>query len=303
MAQADQPSHASSDTVVEFAPGLHVDFAHRVVEVEAAVVLREGPLELLACSVGTKEHESILVTQPRPLYIYQAIGMLGIEPGSPMRYDEKEDRWSPPTGERLQIDIRYRKGVEERVAPAASWLVDAKTGQPPKDVQWLFAGSRTFEEDRFGADLEGTVICVVNFDTALICLNALHTADNEALWLAANTQQIPAKGTRCTLLIRSTRPPEADILLDVTAAGRLKQAGAEVTPQEAHRRYNRVRDQDGRVLLAPAEGCTADEARAAVDRLVEAGVPRTAIRILNTALERPAERPPDEATPPAPPGG
>ena len=60
-----------------------------------------------------------------------------------------------------------------------------------------------FTGDRFGADLDGTVVTVVDFDTSLIATAAPHTADNSALWLAARTDVIPPRGTRCVLMIDS----------------------------------------------------------------------------------------------------
>src|ERR1043166_8218583 len=43
-----------------FQPGVRIDWEQKAVEIDARVVLREGPLELFACSPQTKEHESIL---------------------------------------------------------------------------------------------------------------------------------------------------------------------------------------------------------------------------------------------------
>lgn len=57
------------------------------------------------------------------------------------------------------------------------------------------------EEGRFGADVEGTVVCVVDFDTALIGVGGLHSADDEQLWLRANPKTIPPRGTKCRLII------------------------------------------------------------------------------------------------------
>ncbi|UCE61208.1 MAG: hypothetical protein JSU63_05560, partial [Phycisphaerales bacterium] len=73
---AGAPEEATSQPR-QFAPGVKIDWQRRVVEVDASVVLREGPLELLACSPQTREHESILAVRARPLHIYQAMGLIG----------------------------------------------------------------------------------------------------------------------------------------------------------------------------------------------------------------------------------
>lgn len=205
---ANQPAKPT-DSPQKFAPGVRIDWRRRVVEVDAVVVLRKGPLELLACSPKTREYESILAVSARPMHIFQAMGLIGLEPGSPVRYDEKHDRWLAPTGETLQLRVRYRQKDVERTVPVEHWLLDVKHGRPPKSLKWVFAGSRTLKSGRFGADVDGTVVCVVDFETALISPGARHSADNEALWLAANTKAIPPTGTTCTLLIRSAKEKSA----------------------------------------------------------------------------------------------
>jgi hypothetical protein len=194
-----------TDSPQKFAPGVRIDWRRRVVEVDAVVVLRKGPLELLACSPKTREYESILAVSARPMHIFQAMGLIGLEPGSPVRYDDKRDRWPAPKGEALQLRVRYRQDDAERTVPVERWLLDVKHGRPPESLKWVFAGSRTLKSGRFGADVDGTVVCVVDFETALIAPGARHSADNEALWLAANTRAIPPTGTTCTLLIRSAK--------------------------------------------------------------------------------------------------
>ncbi len=205
----------------DYAPGVRIDWGRQVVEVDAVVVLREGPLELLACSPNTREHESILVVQARPIHIYQAMGLIGLQPGSPVRYDPNTSRSYAPTGESLDLRVRYRQRSIEKTVKAEQWLLDNERGQLPKSVEWVFAGSRTLDDGRFGADQDGTVVCVVDFATALITVGSLHTADNEFLWLSANTTVIPPIGTHCTLLIRSATERTFAIVLDVAADGTL----------------------------------------------------------------------------------
>ena len=198
-----------------FAPGVRINWDTKTVEVEAQVVLREGPLELFACTPGTREHESIVTVSARPTHIFQAMGLVGLEPGSPVRYDEKQQQLLPPTGETLQLMIRYREHDKLRTVPVEEWLVKADEGNSPGAIRWVFAGSRLLDDKTLGAEAEGTVVGLVDFDTALIAVDALHTSDNEALWLAANTEKIPPVGTPCTILIRSAAPESIEV--DVSA--------------------------------------------------------------------------------------
>lgn len=265
-----------------FSPGVRIDWGRRHVEVDAEVVLRKGPLELLACSPRTREHESILVVHARPRDIYQAMGLIGLEPGSPARFDEANNRWLPPTGDRLELFIRYEDNGVARAVPARVWLQDAKSGRPPSNLEWVFSGSRTFEDGRFGADGDGTVACVVDFDTALITVGALHTADNESLWLVADTEAIPPIGTRCTLQIA---PMERGLMtVEVDKSGILRHNGAAVTPSEVSRLFEIEEAKAksfSRVILFLDAGVLEQTREAVVGSLVRAGVDRAKITVVN----------------------
>ncbi len=269
---APPPVHAK-----DFASGVRIDWKRLTVEVEALVVLRRGSLELLACSPQTREHESILSTKARPLHIYQAMGLIGLEPGSPARYDATSSQWTPSRGEALELRVRYPDGKKSREVPVEQWLVDVKQRRPPDPLDLVFSGSRTLDDGRFAADLDGTVVCVVDFDTALIASGSLHSADNEVLWLAANTSAIPPTGTRCTLIIqRAGRDIHAELKTD----GTLRRNGDVVTVRklaEAARRG--VSDHERTVIVLEVEAETPDAVVATVvDSLVRDGIDRARIK-------------------------
>jgi hypothetical protein len=203
----DKPAPTPESGLKQYAPGLKIDWSNRRVEIESKVILRKGPLELLACSPQTREHESILVIRPKPLQVYEALGLIGLTPGAPVRYDEAEDRWLPPSGDAVTIHLHYRDDRGAHEVPAAQWLRTTKEEKPPLDMTWVFAGSRKLPDGRFVADLDGTVICLVDFDSALIAVGALHSADNEVLWLEANTEEIPPLETPCTIVIGPAKRP------------------------------------------------------------------------------------------------
>lgn len=195
-----------------YMPGVRIDWAEKEILLDSQVVLRQGPLELVACTPGTKEHESVLVVRARPLHIHQAMGLIGLEPGKPMRFDEKADTWRPPSGQRLDVLVRFDDGGTPREIRAEEWLLDVKTDKPPAAIPWVFAGSMTNDSGEFAADQEGTLITVVDFPTALIAPEVLHTSDDFQLWLRANTDAIPPLKSPCTIVIRAARgnamPPD-----------------------------------------------------------------------------------------------
>ena len=81
--RAATPASRPAGRIVDFQPGIRIDFAKKHVEVAARVVLREGVLELFACSRGTREHESVVAIASRPLHVFEALGLIGLTPGTP----------------------------------------------------------------------------------------------------------------------------------------------------------------------------------------------------------------------------
>ena len=66
----------------------------------------------------------------RPLRIYEALRLLGAEPGHPVRYDEDTARWESPDGERLHVSAEWRKdGQWVALVDVARWMADAHTGK------------------------------------------------------------------------------------------------------------------------------------------------------------------------------
>jgi hypothetical protein len=201
----------------DFAPGVVIDWSELHVELEGRVVLQSGPLELAVCSPRTREHESIVTIQARPLDVYNALGLIGLTPGRPFTYDEKNDRWLAPQGDFVEVNVHYVQQGRPKTVNLWNWMADAESGKPVEPREWVFCGSRRFTGGTFGADADGTVICVVDFDTALIGLADAHSADNAALWVQANPRTVPPEGTPCTLLIRSS--PAMAMEIQLSAGG------------------------------------------------------------------------------------
>ena len=241
---ADDPPYVpvphSMYGIREFAPGIRIDWKAKAIEIDARVVLREGPLELFACSPQTREHESILSVSARPLHIFQAMGLIGLEAGSPARYDEQQDRWFPAGGEPLDLRVQWREDGRDRAIGPVAWMVEKQTGKPPEALRWVFAGSLMREEGGFGADADGTVVCVVDFDSALIALSVPHSADDAELWLTANSKEVPPVGTRCTLSVRSAYHPKLEV--EIAAGGAFRSAGESLNAGQIGDLLTRNRD-------------------------------------------------------------
>ncbi len=210
---ASGPAGGKSKTVA-YRPGVRINWTARQVELDAEVVLREGALELLACRTGSKEHESILRVKALPSHVYEALGLIGLTPGTPVGWDEKSEQTIPATGDRLEIHIRYRHAGTTKTVAAHEWLWNADKQRPMPPMVWVFAGSQRLEDGTFYADLDGTLITVVDFSSALISQPTSYSADNAELWLEPYTERVPKEGTRCQLILRPARPNELHVDVD-----------------------------------------------------------------------------------------
>jgi hypothetical protein len=97
-----------------------IDRQNKRLLLKSKVVLREGILEMFLCKAQTKEHESVLAIDSDAFIIHAGLEVLGAEPGSPVRFDEK---FHPPTGPRIDIYVSWTdaEGKEHR-EKAQSWV-------------------------------------------------------------------------------------------------------------------------------------------------------------------------------------
>lgn len=199
------PAAESKPKRVEFKPGIVVDFSTLQVEVASQVILRHGDLELLAWSKAPvpKEHETILVVDAMPSDVYAALGLIGLTPGSPPRFDAETNAAVPATGDRVDVYVRYQKAGQEVEHSICDWAIDKSRDAPLAKRPWVFCGSYRTENGAFTADVEGTLVTVVDFPTSLLSLAESHSESNAELWIVANTDAIPERGTQVTLIFRA----------------------------------------------------------------------------------------------------
>jgi hypothetical protein len=181
----------------------------RRVLVEAYVCLRKGQLEQLLTRKRTKEHEAILAADVDARMIHGALLAAGALPGSTVKYKRMGDRdvVLPPTGTRIKITLRYTdKNNKQVTVPARRWIRQIKTGKD-LDHDWVFAGSILFKDPLdetkppiYGAN-DGDIICVSNFDTAMLDLPINSSKNNDDLAFEAHTERIPPLNTKVTMIL------------------------------------------------------------------------------------------------------
>ena len=183
-----------------------IDKQRGQVMVDGYVTLRQGYLEMFACTAGTKEHESVVAVHSRAQVVHAALLAIGAEPGHPVRFLPK---FSPPTGTRIHVEVRWRdpQGNWQSMR-AQQWVLDASTSQvmrPP----WIFAGSGFWTDPTTGKQFyqadAGDFICVSNFSTAMLDIPIESSQSDDQRTYVANTKLIPPLGTPVRLVLQ----PEA----------------------------------------------------------------------------------------------
>lgn len=184
----------------EVFPHVRVDVEAKVVEFDARVptvmndpTMAPAFLEVVVCIPDTKEHETLLVTQARPSHVHAALLMIGLEPGSPGRWEWDGQRMVPvqPTGDPVEVRFVYTDATGQlRDEPAWSWIRHDRTGKTIEGRPWLFAGSRLLDRgfgQMYDADGVGTLIGLATFGSETLAWPIPFSPDSavdEPVWVA-----------------------------------------------------------------------------------------------------------------------
>ena len=180
-----------------------VDPKEKAVIVEGQVALREGMLEMFACTRNTKEHESIISANTKAYLVHAALLSLGAEPGHPVRF---QPQYEPPTGTEIEVFVRYldEKG-KIQTARAQDWIKDNHTGKPMA-YPFVFGGSSFYTDPdtkkQYYQAEHGDFVCVANFGTAMLDIPVKSSKSNEELEFEALTKKIPPLGAPVQLVFK-----------------------------------------------------------------------------------------------------
>jgi hypothetical protein len=184
---------------------LEVDKAkdERRVWIEAEVCLRQGMLEQLLTRARTKEHEAVLAADVDASVVHTALTLARAEAGSPVKYRPK---FEPPKGTVIRVTLQWKNKDKIERVDAKEWVRNFKT-KKTLGVDWVFAGSQLYkdplEPDKkpYYAANDGDLICLSNFDTALLDVPFESTKDNDELYFEANTDKIPPLKTKVWVIL------------------------------------------------------------------------------------------------------
>jgi hypothetical protein len=188
----------------------------RKVMVQAEVCLREGMLEHLMCRQRTKEHEAVLSAEVDARDIHKALIVAKAAPGRTVQFKE-DGTVVPPTGTLIKVTLTYKDKDKNKTVtvPGRDWVRDFKT-KKSLEVDWVFAGSQfldnPLEKDKppLYAANGGDIICVSNFEGAMLDLPINSSKNNAELEFEAFTERIPPIGTAVTVVLEPVLEAKKD---------------------------------------------------------------------------------------------
>ena len=205
-------------------PGVKINPDEWCVDVDSRVCLKEGLLELIACTKDTKEHESIIMIEAKPSHVHTALLLLGAKPGSPamQRMIEGEvPRFisTPPSGSPVEVLLVFKDATgQEKEHPISDFILpadeDGSSVEPGEGEEkegfttdpFVFAGSLLVGEGkgprRYLCDESGNVISISTFGDELLCLPGFHEQSNGALMWQVNGDKLPELDSKITLRLR-----------------------------------------------------------------------------------------------------
>ncbi len=184
------------------------DKKNKRVVVDGFIALTSGQLEMLACIVGTKEHESVVAVFSKAQFVHAGLLAVGAEQGKPVSWEPK---YSPPTGSEIQVLALWRdKDGNKKTIDTRNWVRKVGTDSEVLDTNFVFAGSMMWKdpdsgEERYMAE-SGDLICVSNFSTATLDVPITSSQVNSGLLFAAFTDRIPERFTPVRLVLQVVDP-------------------------------------------------------------------------------------------------
>lgn len=243
--QAAEPAkpaqQAAADSLAprEVFPGVRVDVASKLVEIDGTIAIDahrttdKGQrlvvfLETLVCMKDSKEHESLVVTDAKASQVHAALLLVGLKPGEPGRWERRKDGDKntlvgiAPKGDAVRVTIatKHEDGTLGDEVDALEWVVNQRDArafrQIEPDAALVFAGSKMVKPRRrmidpeksdqpevYAGDLEGTIVGLTSFGTETIGVTAMYNPDagtQEPEWIAS--ERLPAVGSKAVVRVR-----------------------------------------------------------------------------------------------------
>ena len=179
------------------------DAKKKRIVVDGYVCLKSGQLEMFACLVGTKEHESVVSVFAKAQTVHAGLLAIGAEKGTPVKWDPQ---YVPPTGSEIQVIALWTDPDGTRHSTDARRWIRKLGSDEHLDFNFVFAGSSMWKDPATGKEKylaeSGDLICVSNFSTATLDVPMKSSQINDGLMFAAYTDRIPDVKTPIRLVLQ-----------------------------------------------------------------------------------------------------
>lgn len=188
-----EPSPVRWEGPIALLGTVKVDSATKTVTATGWVNQIEGPIEVLACGLKGKVHESVFVLALNPLDLQAALLLAGLKGGTPMPAIGE----GPPQGDPVDIFVEWRAGDETKRARAEIfvWNIETDAGLP--ETPWTFTGS-IIKDGEFKALAEESLVVTYWDPYAIVNLPLPCGANDEILHV--NTNTVPPYETPVTMV-------------------------------------------------------------------------------------------------------
>ena len=171
---------------------VRLDSATKTVTATGWVNQTAGAIEVLACGLAGKVHESVFVLPVNALDLQAALLLAGLKGGEPMPALGQ----GPPNGAPVDIFVDWKSGDETKTARAESFVSNVEENAVLPETPWTFTGS-VVKDGQFKAFAEESLV-VTYWDPYAIVNISLPCGANDEL-LVVNTNVVPEVQTPVAL--------------------------------------------------------------------------------------------------------
>ena len=187
-----EPSPVRWEGATAILGSVKLDSATKTVSATGWVNQTSGPIEVLACGLAGKVHESVFVLPVNALDLQAALLLAGLKGGEPMA----EIGQGPPHGAPVDIFVDWKSGDESKTARAESFVWNLEDDAVLPETPWTFTGS-VVKDGQFKALAEESLVVTYWDPYAIVNLPLPCGANDEILVVNSNT--VPAYRTPITM--------------------------------------------------------------------------------------------------------
>ena len=187
-----EPSPVQWKGTIATLGSVKLDSATKTVSATGWVNQTSGPIEVLACGLAGKVHESVFVLPVNALDLQAALLLAGLKGGEPMPALGQ----GPPNGAPVDVFVDWKSGDETKTARAEAFVWNVEENAVLPDAPWTFTGS-VVKDGQFKAFAEESL--VVTYWDPYAIVNVSHPAGANDELLVVNTNVVPEVKTPVTL--------------------------------------------------------------------------------------------------------